>query len=274
MNSRRHLGHTAKKRFGQNFLCDDHVIARIVQLIHPRQGQNLLEIGPGLGALTDPVCEVVDQLHVIEIDRDLAKRLRQHPFHASKLHVFEQDALNTDFAMVRNACAFPTEKLRVYGNLPYNISTPLIFHLFNHLDNIADMHFMLQKEVVDRLAATPGSKDYGRLSVMAQYYCEIVPVLDVPPESFRPAPKVMSAVVRLIPHAKPPVCLSSVQALNKVCMHAFGQRRKTLRNSLGELLSGEQLAEMGIDPSARAETLSLNAFAQIANKLAQQELLQ
>lgn len=274
MNSRHHLGHTAKKRFGQNFLCDEQIIERIVQLLRPQNTQNLVEIGPGLGALTDPVCDVVDRLHVIEIDRDLAKRLRHHPFHGDKLTIFEQDALKTDFHVLRENCAFPDKKLRVYGNLPYNISTPLIFHLFDHLHDIEDMHFMLQKEVVDRLAAAPGSKDYGRLSVMAQYYCAVVPVLDVPPHSFKPAPKVMSAVVRLTPHPHPPVLVSSVKVLNLVCTHAFGQRRKTIRNSLSELITSEQLDALGINPSARAETLSLSQFAAIANRVADNEAME
>ena len=166
--SKTHLGHTARKRFGQNFLHDDYVIGKIVSAIAPKNGQNLVEIGPGLGALTDPVCEEVNALTVIELDRDLAKRLRHHPFNGEKLTVIEQDAMTMDFTALYKDMPEKDKKLRVFGNLPYNISTPLMFHLFDHASSIEDMHFMLQKEVVNRLAAGPGSKNYGRLSVMAQ----------------------------------------------------------------------------------------------------------
>ena len=176
-----------------------------------RINDNLVEIGPGLGALTDPVCERVNALTVIELDRDLAKRLRHHPFHGSKLTIVEQDALTVDF----NDLAKPDVPLRVFGNLPYNISTPIMFHLFSHAGIIGDMHFMLQKEVVNRLAASPGNKNYGRLSVMAQYYCKVQPVLNVPPGAFVPPPKVESAVVRLTPHPTPVVTVSDVKMLER-----------------------------------------------------------
>ncbi|MCY7294443.1 16S rRNA (adenine(1518)-N(6)/adenine(1519)-N(6))-dimethyltransferase RsmA [Alteromonas sp. a30] len=261
MNSKTHLGHTARKRFGQNFLHDEGVIDGIVSSINPQDGENLVEIGPGLGALTEPVCEQVSKLTVVELDRDLAKRLRSHPFIQNKLTIVEADAMKMDFSTL-----YQTGKpLRIFGNLPYNISTPLMFHLFEFIEHIQDMHFMLQKEVVNRLAAVPGNKDYGRLSVMTQYYCQVIPVLHVPPHAFKPAPKVDSAVVRLIPHANKSVKVNNVKTLEKVCSAAFGQRRKTLRNSLKEILDAEAIERLGIDPGARAETLSLADYANLAN---------
>lgn len=259
--SRIHQGHRARKRFGQNFLHDDQIIDQIVSAINPQNGQNLVEIGPGLGALTEVVCESVDRLNVIELDRDLAAKLVTHPFYGKKLNITQADALKFDFSTL----AVPGQKLRVFGNLPYNISTPLLFHLFTFAPFIEDMHFMLQKEVVERLAAVPGSKDIGRLSIMAQYYCSVRPVLHVPPEAFNPPPKVDSAVVQLVPHAVPPVEVSNPATLARVCTLAFGQRRKTLRNCLKDVFSDEQFSQVEIEPSARAETLSLEQFARIAN---------
>nr|WP_136252562.1 16S rRNA (adenine(1518)-N(6)/adenine(1519)-N(6))-dimethyltransferase RsmA [Ningiella ruwaisensis] len=258
--SRTYLGHTARKRFGQNFLHDEYVIDQIVSAIDPKRGENLLEIGPGLGALTEPVAEIVDRLHVIELDRDLAKRLREHPFIQSKLNVIEQDALHFDFSSLAN-----NQKLRVFGNLPYNISTPLMFHLFSFANYVEDMHFMLQLEVVKRLCATHNDSLYGKLSVMSQYYCSAQAVVMVPPSAFKPAPKVDSAVVRLVPHQKAPVEVHSVDTLENVVGTAFNQRRKTIRNSLKNLISEDSLESLGIDAQRRAQTLSLNEFAHIAN---------
>ncbi|MDT0596605.1 16S rRNA (adenine(1518)-N(6)/adenine(1519)-N(6))-dimethyltransferase RsmA [Glaciecola petra] len=259
--SNKHLGHTARKRFGQNFLHDPFVIDKIVSAIGPKNGENLVEIGPGLGALTEPVAELVDDLTVVELDRDLAKRLRSHPFIQDKLNVVEQDALKFDFSSMVDG----NQKLRVFGNLPYNISTPLMFHLFKFCNHIQDMHFMLQLEVVKRLCATHGDKLYGRLSVMAQYYCKAVPVVMVPPTAFKPAPKVDSAVVRLIPHKQPIVDLHCIDTLQQVVTSAFNQRRKTIRNSLKNLLDEQQITTLDIDPSFRAEKLSLADFAALAN---------
>lgn len=259
--SKQHLGHTARKRFGQNFLHDNYVIGQIVDAINPIQGETLVEIGPGLGALTEPVCELVDALTVVELDRDLAQRLRTHPFISSKLNIVEKDALKFDFTQLIK----DDNPIRVFGNLPYNISTPLMFHLFSFADKVKDMHFMLQKEVVNRLAASPGNKNYGRLSVMAQYHCQVIPVIQVPPGAFNPPPKVDSSVVRLIPHKNKPVNVKSAAILNKVCAQAFNQRRKTLRNSLKDLLSEEQITSAGIDPKLRAENLSLKDYATLAN---------
>jgi len=262
-NDKVHLGHRARKRFGQNFLHDHYTIDAIVSAIHPRPNDIMVEIGPGLGALTEPVAACVEQLHVVELDRDLAARLREHPSLKHKLVVHEADAMKFDF----DALARPGHPLRVFGNLPYNISTPLMFHLLEQCAEIADMHFMLQKEVVQRLAAGPGSKAYGRLSVMAQYYCQVIPVLQVGPEAFRPAPKVDSAVVRLVPHATRPCVAKNVAHLNRVCQEGFGQRRKTIRNAFSNFITPEQLTELGIDPNLRAENLSLRQFVTIANWL-------
>lgn len=262
MNSRVHQGHFARKRFGQNFLHDDYIIESIVAAIQPKQGQALVEIGPGLAALTIPVSKHVDHLTVIEIDRDLASRLVENPFLQSKISVIEQDALTFDFNLLFDQLGQP---LRVFGNLPYNISTPLMFHLFEYAPIISDMHFMLQKEVVTRLVAAPNSKDYGRLSVMAQYYCQIIPVLEVPPSSFKPAPKVDSAVVKLIPYKQKPYLVNDVKVLSRITTEAFNQRRKTIRNSLGNLFTAEQMFELDIDPNLRAENLTVKQYCLLAN---------
>lgn len=259
--SKTHLGHTARKRFGQNFLTDDNVIDNIVSAINPANGEHLIEIGPGLGALTERVCDIVDHLTVIELDRDLAKRLVSHPFIQDKLTVIEADAMKFDFSTL----ADDGRPLRVFGNLPYNISTPLMFHLFEFAPFVQDMHFMLQKEVVHRMAAEPGSKHFGRLTVMTQYHCEVIPVLDVPPTAFKPPPKVDSAVVRLVPHKEKPYAVNDKKRLDQVCSAAFNQRRKTIRNSLKEFISADQLQSIGIDPGIRAESLTLQDFANIAN---------
>lgn len=264
MNSRVHQGHFARKRFGQNFLTDQFIIDSIVDAMHPQEDQAVVEIGPGLGALTEPVAARMDKMTVVELDRDLAARLLVHPTLKDKLTVIQQDAMTVDFGELAKQAGQP---LRVFGNLPYNISTPLMFHLFTFTDAIADMSFMLQKEVVNRLVAGPGNKTFGRLSVMAQYFCQIVPVLEVPPESFTPAPKVDSAVVRLIPHKQKPYPVSNIKMLSRVTTQAFNQRRKTVRNSLGDLLTVEQLVMLGIDPGSRAENISVEAYCKMANYL-------
>lgn len=254
MNTRVHQNHFARKRFGQNFLKDTAVIDSIVAAIQPKNGETIVEIGPGLAALTLPVARQIEHLTVVEIDRDLAYRLSVHPELAPKLTIIGQDALTLDFTALS---AQHKQPLRVFGNLPYNISTPLIFHLFDHIGAIKDMHFMLQREVVNRLAAGPNSKTYGKLTVMAQYYCQIIPVLEVPPDAFVPAPKVDSAVVRLAPYATPPYSVSDVKMLHQITAAAFNQRRKTIRNSLSAFFTVEQLTDLGIDPGLRAENLSV-----------------
>ncbi|MBK4785404.1 MAG: 16S rRNA (adenine(1518)-N(6)/adenine(1519)-N(6))-dimethyltransferase RsmA [Pantoea sp. Pent] len=264
MNNRVHQGHYARKRFGQNFLNDQYIIDSIVSAIHPQKGEAMVEIGPGLGALTEPVGERIDALTVVELDRDLAARLQTHPFLGPKLTIYQQDAMTFDFSALSKEQGQP---LRVFGNLPYNISTPLMFHLFSYTGSIKDMHFMLQKEVVNRLVAGPGSKAYGRLSVMAQYYCQVIPVLEVPPQSFTPPPKVDSAVVRLVPFTQPPYPVSDVRLLSRITTEAFGQRRKTLRNSLGHLFTAGALDELNIDASLRAENVTVAQYCQLANWL-------
>ena len=265
MNSKTHLGHTARKRFGQNFLHDDQIIQSIVAAINPQANDFLIEIGPGLGALTEPVAEQIEHLTVIELDRDLAERLRHHPFLHQKLTVIEQDVMRFDFQQLAQQADKP---LRIFGNLPYNISTPLMFHLFQYHDVIQDMHFMLQKEVVNRLCAGPNSKAYGRLTIMAQYFCQVIPVLEVPPSAFKPAPKVDSAVVRLVPHKVLPYPVKDLYWLNRVRTQAFNQRRKTLRNSLMDLFTAEQLVELEIKLTDRAENLTIADYARLANWLA------
>lgn len=262
MNNRVHQGHFARKRFGQNFLHDNYIIESIVAAIQPKKGEALVEIGPGLAALTVPVSKLVDHLTVIEIDRDLASRLVENPFLQNKISVIEQDALNFAFNKLSDTLGQP---LRVFGNLPYNISTPLMFHLFEYAPIITDMHFMLQKEVVTRLVAAPNSKSYGRLSVMAQYYCQIIPVLEVPPTAFKPAPKVDSAVVKLIPYKEKPYLVNDIKVLSRITTEAFNQRRKTIRNSLSNLFNSGQIAELGIDPNLRAENLTVQQYCLLAN---------
>ena len=256
------MTHRPRKRFGQHFLHDPYVIQKIVQAIDPQPGQHLVEIGPGQGAITLPLLTHLPHLDVVEIDRDLIAFLQQQA--GDKLTIHNADALRFDFCSLRQ---HPQERLRVIGNLPYNISTPLLFHLFSQSRCIADMHFMLQKEVVDRMLAPPGDKTYGRLSVMVQYHCALTPLFDIGPGAFRPPPRVESAVIRLIPHTHPPVVCDPLR-LQQVVTQAFSHRRKTLRNAVGNWFSAEQIAALGIDPGLRPECLDLAAFAKLAQQLA------
>ncbi len=252
--------HRARKRFGQHFLHDRGVIERILAALNPRPGDTIVEIGPGLGALTAPLLEIIPHLHAVELDRDLAARLReQYPPECLTLH--EADALKFDFRALLPAGG----QLRVIGNLPYNISTPILFHLLDQGECIRDMLFMLQKEVVDRLAAAPGGKDYGRLSVMIQWRLRVEKLFDVRPDAFTPPPRVDSSVVRLVPHPVPPVTVNNPAAFAQLVKMAFAQRRKTLRNNLKGLLVSEKIAALGIEPERRAETLTLAEFAALAN---------
>lgn len=255
------MAHQARKRFGQNFLQDHSIIYQIIGSIQARKGQHWVEIGPGKGALTQPLLETGVRLDVVELDRDLVELLTAKFELQPQLTIHSGDALKFDYQSLVNS----EDKLRIIGNLPYNISTPLLFHLLNNADSIADMHFMLQKEVVDRICAVPGSKKYGRLTVMMNYYCASEHLFDVSPESFNPIPKVKSAIVRLIPHSSSPVNIADVSVLNKIVTAAFSQRRKTIRNSLKKHLSEEQIIQLGIDPKVRAEEIALNDFAKFAN---------
>lgn len=253
--------HKARKRFGQNFLQDAGIIDRIVRAIAPNADNHVVEIGPGQGAITEGLVASGTQLDVIELDRDLIPLLKLKFGLAENFSIHQGDALNFNFAELENT------PLKVVGNLPYNISTPVIFHLLNYRDRISDMVFMLQKEVVDRLGATPGNKTWGRLGVMAQYYCSVQPLFEVPPECFSPRPKVQSAVVKLRPHAELPHPAKSEKHLDQVVKAAFNQRRKTLRNSLKQLLNEEQIRAAGVDPDARVEKLGLADFVALSNQI-------
>jgi 16S rRNA (adenine1518-N6/adenine1519-N6)-dimethyltransferase len=254
------MSHRPRKRFGQNFLHDERVVDRIVAAIAPARTDRLVEIGPGLGALTAPLLQRVDRLDVVELDRDLAAALPERLGRPPGLVVHQGDALDFDFAALAG-----DRRLRVVGNLPYNISTPLLFHLLDQADAIADMHFMLQREVVDRLTAGPGTRQRGRLGVMAGARATVQPLLRVPAGAFRPAPKVESAVVRLVPRRLTEVEAARLPRLERVVRQAFGQRRKTLRNTLRGLLDADALQACGIEPERRAETLTLAEFDRLAD---------
>ena len=249
------MKHIARKRFGQHFLSDGGIIDAIVDAIHPQAGQSMVEIGPGLAALTQPLVERLGHLTVIELDRDLAVRLRLH----KQLSVVESDVLRVNFTELAQA-----QKIRVVGNLPYNISTPILFHLLNHVNVIEDQHFMLQKEVIDRMVASPATSDYGRLSVMLQWRYDMENVLFVPPESFDPPPRVDSAVVRMIPLASPaPV---NFELLEKMVQVAFSQRRKLLRHTLGAWLTERNFAGT-FDVQRRAEEVPVQEYLDLALQL-------
>jgi 16S rRNA (adenine1518-N6/adenine1519-N6)-dimethyltransferase len=268
---RQHAQHQPRKRFGQNFLQDAAVIDRIAAAVHPQSDQHLVEIGPGQGALTAALIGSGCALDVIELDRDLVPGLLASFSLTPGFKLHSADALNFDFASLIKRTPERSDRcdtrLRVVGNLPYNISTPLIFKLLENCAIIRDMHFMLQLEVVERLAASPGSKDWGRLGIMAQYHCQVEHLFDVPPHAFKPAPKVQSAIVRLTPWPTSPWPQCSEPLLRSLVKAAFAQRRKTLRNNLKEIIDSTQLEALGIDPGARAETLQLTQFIEITNAI-------
>ena len=257
--------HIHKKHFGQHFLHDTTILGRIVQAIAPQPGERVVEIGPGDGALTLPLLRALGRLTVIELDRDLIPRLRSAAEGVGELELVNADVLRVDLAALGQG-----KPLRVVGNLPYNISSPILFHCLDHLDAIGDMHFMLQKEVVDRMAAAPGSKVYGRLSVMLQLACRVEPLLEVPPAAFRPPPKVDSAVVRLTPLPLAQRPTTDAATIARVVRAAFGQRRKTLSNALREVVTVEQIQATGIDPRVRAEQLAPVAFVALAEIVARE----
>ena len=263
MSRPRPVGHQARKRFGQNFLHDVAVIERIVRAIAPKAEDAGVEIGPGLGALTEELLERVPTLQALELDRDLVPILRTKFFNYPGFRIHEGDALQFDFGRL-----YDGRPLRVVGNLPYNISTPLIFRLLAQAELIGDMHFMLQKEVVDRLAASPGNKDWGRLSIMTQYRCQVQPLFKVGPGAFKPAPKVDSAIVRLIPHRELPHPAKDEKVLATVVRTAFNARRKTLRKGLESLVTDEQWQDIALDNRLRPEQLSLADFVALADMLA------
>jgi 16S rRNA (adenine1518-N6/adenine1519-N6)-dimethyltransferase len=258
------MKHIAKKRFGQNFLTDQSVITSLVAAISPQPNDLMVEIGPGLGALTKPLLQKLKLLHVVEVDRDIIAWMKTEysmPAYANNgINVHNADALKFDFTSLG-------ENLRVTGNLPYNISTPILFHLLDNVSHICDMHFMLQKEVVERMVAAPSTPAYGRLSVMLQYHLQMDYLITVPPEAFEPAPKVESAFVRCIPHASLPFTAKNEAIFAKVVLAAFGQRRKTLRNTLKGLVEDDGFTALNISSQLRAENLSVADFVTIANYL-------
>lgn len=259
------MKHIAKKRFGQNFLTDQGVIYSLVEAISPKADDLIVEIGPGLGALTQPLLKQLNHLHVVEIDRDIISWMESF-YPKNKITIHNSDALKFNFSELAKLSL--ANKIRVTGNLPYNISTPILFHLLSNIDNIIDMHFMLQKEVVERMVAAPSTSEYGRLSVMLQYKLKMDYLITVPPEAFDPAPKVESAFVRCVPHAALPYPAKDEALFAKIVTAAFGQRRKTLRNTLKAYLDDAGFNALGIDSQLRAENLSVAQFVSIANFLA------
>ena len=255
------MKHIPRKRFGQNFLTDQTVLEDIIRVIAPQSDEAMVEIGPGLGAMTRLLLKSLKQLHVVEIDRDLVTRL-QKTFSPEKLIIHQGDALEFDFAQIP---VHPEQKLRVVGNLPYNISSPLLFHLAQFAPMVQDQHFMLQKEVVERMVAEPGSKAYGRLSVMLQWRYEMALMMVVPPSAFNPPPKVDSAIVRMVPISQQLSC--DAAKLELVVTKAFSQRRKMIRNCVAGLFTENELIDAGVDPLARAETVPLALFVGLANKI-------
>ncbi|MBB1115504.1 16S rRNA (adenine(1518)-N(6)/adenine(1519)-N(6))-dimethyltransferase RsmA [Stenotrophomonas sp. W1S232] len=254
----------AKKQFGQHFLADRYYVDKIVMAVNPVAGDNLVEIGPGQGAITFPLLRRHPRLTVIEFDRDLIAPLAAAAAPLGELTIIHRDVLQVDFS----ALAEPGRKIRLVGNLPYNISSPILFHALEHAAAISDMTFMLQKEVVDRMAARPGSKVYGRLSVMLQAYCRVDSLFIVPPGAFRPPPKVDSAVARLVPHDPVTIGINDPARFAEVVRAAFGQRRKTLRNALNGVCTAEQFAAAGVRPEARAEQIEVAQFIALANAAA------
>ncbi len=251
--------HRVRKRFGQNFLHDQTVIQRIIDTINPQEHDHIIEIGPGKGALTSPLLSCVEKLNVIEIDKDLAAALRTNFGDEKRLIIQETDALNLDFN------SFDHTDLRIVGNLPYNISTPILFHLLKYRERIKDMTFMLQKEVVDRICANSGNKQYGRLSIMLQYYCDVESLFVVKPGAFTPIPKVDSAIIKLTPFQHPRYELSDHESFKIIVRESFSQRRKTIRNALRKYLDESVIRKAGIAPENRAENLEVSDFVTLAN---------
>ena len=262
MSTRSHaFTEPAKKHLGQHFLHERGIIAKIVQAVNPQPGDRLVEIGPGQGAITFPLLDKHGELTVIEFDRDLIFPLTEAARAHGTLEVIHRDVLTVDFTALARGGA----PLRLVGNLPYNLSSPILFHALDHAAAIRDMHFMLQKEVVDRMAAAPGSKVYGRLSVMLQAYCAVTPLFNVPPGAFRPPPKVDSAVVRLVPRMPDSIGIADPKRFTEVVRAAFGQRRKTLRNALSGVADGTMIEAAGLRPDARAEQIEVAGFVRLAN---------
>lgn len=255
--------HIPRKRFGQHFLCDQTVVHRIIDALAPKIGEHLVEIGPGQGAMTLPILKLAQQLDVVELDRDLIPELEQRTQRAGRLNIHEADALKFDFASLKTDARL----LRIFGNLPYNISTPLIFHLLSFSNIVSDMLFMLQKEVAQRLAAPADSEHFGRLSVMTQYHCEVHLLFDVSPNAFFPPPQVWSSIVKLVPYRELPHKAKDYAVFESVVKHAFGQRRKTLRNSLKNLIDNGAWSQISVRSDQRPEELSVKEFVEISNAI-------
>ncbi len=255
----------AKKSLGQHFLHERGIVAKIVQAVDPQPGDALVEIGPGQGAITFPLLDRHGELTAIEFDRDLIAPLTAAAQAHGRLRIVSGDVLDVDFTALARELAPDHGRLRLVGNLPYNLSSPILFHALDHAAAIVDMHFMLQKEVVDRMAAAPGSKVYGRLSVMLQAYCSVTPLFDVPPGAFRPPPKVDSAVVRMVPRDPASIGIRDPSRFAAIVRAAFGQRRKTLRNALKGVCDEAEIVAAGIDPGTRAEQLAVAEFVRLAN---------
>ncbi|MBR6026982.1 MAG: 16S rRNA (adenine(1518)-N(6)/adenine(1519)-N(6))-dimethyltransferase RsmA [Neisseriaceae bacterium] len=253
------MQHTARKRFGQNFLQDKGIINAIITAANIKEADTVIEIGPGLGALTIPLLQKVNHLHLIEIDKDIIEYLRTLP-NQNQMDIHEGDVLRFDFNSIAG-------KKKIIGNLPYNISTPLLFKLTDYVDNIIDMHFMLQKEVVERMCANPNSKDYGRLSVMLQYFFDMEKIIDVPPEAFEPAPKVDSAVIRMIPDVGRIGIVNDINTFSQLLTQSFAMRRKTIRNNLKKIANDEEMAQVGINATMRPEDISPQNYVKLSNLL-------
>lgn len=265
------MQHRAKKRFGQNFLVDTNIIEKIIYSINPATDDHVIEIGPGLGALTQPLLKILTRLDVIELDRDVIPELNKLERH-DRLHIHNIDVLAFDFTDFERS-SFKHDKIRIIGNLPYNISTAVLFHLIKHRDIVQDLHFMLQKEVVERIAADVGSHDYGRLSVMMQLYFRITPLFMVAPQCFRPAPRVQSAIVRLTPRSKIAISANEHDAFAELVRQAFSHRRKTLKNTLKGFCDTAQMDAAGIDPGKRPQELGLNDYIKLFRQLHQAPLV-
>ena len=259
------MQHRAKKRFGQNFLVDSNIIDKIIHSINPQAEDHIIEIGPGLGALTQPLLKTLIRLDAIELDRDVIPQLKTLQG-SEKLYIHNIDVLAFDFTEFKQS-NFEHGTLRIIGNLPYNISTAVLFHLVNHRNCIHDLHFMLQKEVVERIAASAGSNDYGRLSVMMQLYFRINPLFTVAPQCFRPVPRVESAIIRMVPRISPAISHDEHDAFATLVRQAFSQRRKTLKNTLRDLCNTEQIDTAGIDPGKRPQELSVDDYIRLFRQI-------
>ena len=259
------MQHRAKKRFGQNFLVDSSIIDKIIHSINPQAEDHIIEIGPGLGALTQPLLKTLIRLDAIELDRDVIPQLKTLEG-SEKLHIHNIDVLAFDFTEFKQS-NFEHGKLRIIGNLPYNISTAVLFHLVSHRNCIHDLHFMLQKEVVERIAASAGSNDYGRLSVMMQLYFRINPLFTVAPQCFRPVPRVESAIIRMVPRTSPAISHHEHDAFAALVRQAFSQRRKTLKNTLRDLCDTGQIDAAGIDPGKRPQELSVDDYIKLFRQI-------